>query len=1106
MAGMMRYSTFSYALVAAVFGAGTLAGCGGCEAKASVQGRVASAEGFGQAQSALEQALGKESGLGRQTQALTLEGISVYLFERIEDIEELHDLIEAGAEHVADMGDGQWIFVDSREPESDGSFSFPELTPGHYSLQLDQPEFGGVAYGVDGTDFHLEAGQTVSLILPLVSTFEINAPGLVTGEREYGDNSEYRSPDGAIIDEESGLIIGGGDGLWVLDPDSETIHSLFSSSLFGSEPEGYHLVAYSPGLNEVFFVFANRIVAVDLAVFDDVEPGQALDYDDPEVRLAIGDKVRWRLIGEDMTERMSALRWGPVNRRNALGWFFSEDESLLYVTVTNEIHDDQSRVMVMETDTLSVRRLIFGEVIAYNAYVDQLVLRTDNRIALVDASAMRDVAEVGMLSDLGVAPVPESGKYYVAHVEFAADDTPVPFIAVVDEEGEIISYHRASDLLGMDYDPDPGAPWFDSTGEYFMLGTQGFRVLDDGGFEYLGLTVPLSESFENRVECNAQRVFDPVNRYEIWFDYEDCYDLVGVMAIISTDRGNIPISIRVNSANVLLHPPSGRAFVFDDHINVSVVHYADPMAAERPSFTRIVTGEEHLEPGQECSADERCPFEQICLQRTDTAWTGNCMENVRSPFLRFCGGLTGIECDDGFTCELSNPTNPDSLGVCMGCPERDYENHGPRCGPDGECIAGFSCNEGGRCVPQACMNDADCGDGEVCGMVRDVGRACMTPGPLESGEICYAPDECQSGVCMDPHLESGPSGFCTTSCAQNADCPDDFLCQHFTTPWPICVHEEWALSGYRAHDHCSDCAEDAICSDRGGDDCQVGFFPGPLTCSIGIECSSDLECALPGSCVHLKILRSDEQLYDDERICGFPCSQNADCPWDADCINGTCSVTRQYENDRGYFCEDGQGCPDDQWCLGLQFPSDPFHCTDEQPCDHDSECEDGLECFGICSHGCGTDWDAAPNECGEGLQCVYDGDSFFGPICMPPACDCPDTGGPTPNCRLDTRDCSFRQNCALALCDGTYGPPDPNDPEERTCCRPGNPCGLSQEDLCKCPPTCDFWTQAYCCHYGDVCPGAANPASLCPDGYECRLLDYDDSIHQAYGFLCVGTD
>ncbi len=1104
---MMRHSTLYPALVAVIVGAFSWAGCGGCEGrKASVQGRVASAEGFGQASSALEQEQRKKSGLGQQSQALTVEeGISVGLFRRIPDVDELNNLIDAGAERASDMGDGHWIFVDSREPEPDGSFSFPNLAPGHYSLQLEQPEFGGAAYGADGTDFHLEPGQTISLILPLVSTIEVDAPGLLTGSREpFVDGvNDYRSADGAIMDEESGLIIGGGGGLWTLDPDNEALNSLFSATLFGSRPDrDLQVVAYAPARNEAFVVFANRVVAVDLTVFDDVEPGRALEYDDPQVRLDIGDKVRWRFIDPAMTEHMSALRWGPSH---SLRWFFSADESLLYVTVSHGTHGFAHRVMVLETDTLSVRRMLFGEVIAYNAHVDQLVLRTADGLVLVDASAMRDVADVEVESDLGVAPVPDSGEYYVAYTKLAADDRRVPFIALVDDEGGIVSDQRASELFGMAYDPDPGTPWFDSTGEYFMLGTQGFRLLEDGGFEFLGLSVPLGQLFENRVGCNAQRVFDPVNRYEIWFDSGGCPDLPSAMAIISTDRGNIPISIRVNSANVLLHPPSGRAFVLDDNNNISVVHYADPNAVGRPAFTRLVTGEEHLGRGQECSADEPCPFEEVCVGRTDTAWTGHCMENLRNPFLIYCGGLTGIECDDGYTCDLFNPTNPDSLGFCRGCPERDYENHGPRCNPDGECIAGFSCNDSGRCVPQACMSEEDCEDGEVCGMVRNVGRVCVTPGPLETGEICHGPEECHSGVCIDTvngsdefrfmdYDSSGPFQLCTTPCVRGADCPEGSQCAHIETPWPVCIHEEWVLSGYGDKPTCSPaCDEDAICSERwGASHCQVGFVPGVFECTehmavrLTVECSSNDECALPASCVPFD---------QEEGVCGVPCSRNDDCPWDAECINGVCNVTSQFNED-AYRCEGGAGCPDHLWCLDVwfYFLSEQHFCVDEDACYSDSDCPGDLECMGICTRSCPAP--ASADVCPGGFQCVSDSEAPEG-LCLPPVCDCPDAGGVNTVCHADTGRCLFPQTCAPASCDGTYGPlVDPADPEAGTCCQDDNPCGLEREEICQCPPSCDFWLADHCCH-GEDCPAAGQELPSCPEGYSSLLGE-----NQAYGFFC----
>lgn len=299
------------------------------------------------------------------------------------------------------------------------------------------------------------------------------------------------------------------------------------------------------------------------------------------------------------------------------------------------------------------------------------------------------------------------------------------------------------------------------------------------------------------------------------------------------------------------------------------------------------------------------------------------------------------------------------------------------------------------------------------------------------------------------------------------------------------------------------CDENAICSERWGSSrCQVGFFPGVFECSeeemtmrINVECSSDAECALPASCVSIQ---------DGSGVCGFRCSSSADCPWDAECMNGTCVVTGPYwSHEQAYYCEGGNGCSDDKWCLNIYdfFLGEKFYCVDEDPCYSHSDCTGDLQCMGICTRNCLLP-DSA-DVCPDGFQCVSNADAPEG-VCLPPVCECPDTGGPKTACEADTGRCFFPQTCAPAVCDGTYGPlVDPGDPDAGTCCQDGNPCGLNQEEICQCPPACDFWTAHYCCHHEDICPSEDNPASLCPEGYECQLTDHGDSVMQAYGFFCV---
>lgn len=135
--------------------AGAATACSGCDKTGSVQGRIAWGEGFARTEKALKAAPRQESDLGRLEQALSLEGVSVDLLRRLEEDEEPGGTDEV----VEDFGYGRWVIQETAEPVADGSFAFSELSRGYYAVRLDQPEFGGVAYGADGTDFYLGAGK-----------------------------------------------------------------------------------------------------------------------------------------------------------------------------------------------------------------------------------------------------------------------------------------------------------------------------------------------------------------------------------------------------------------------------------------------------------------------------------------------------------------------------------------------------------------------------------------------------------------------------------------------------------------------------------------------------------------------------------------------------------------------------------------------------------------------------------------------------------------------------------------------------------------------------------------------------------------------------------
>lgn len=996
------------------------------------------------------------------------------------------------------VGDGSdpddWRVVESTRPAPDGSFAFSSVETGRYALRLSQPEFGGAGYGVDATDFTLGDGETVRLVLPLLSTIHVEAPGV----------SGSMSPDGApVLDEATGRVHGvSGDGYWVLDPDAGTVHVLASRMLFklhsARGAPGVNVLL--PGRNAFLTIVQNRIVSVQLDIFGDEGTSEVLHYEDPDTREVIGERVRWRLLPERILEQLPA---GVV-----LGAYPSRDNRTLYISLSNtppwgtdNWQPGLGVTMVIDLDTLAVRRIIQGEARTYHPLTDQLVFHGPDGVLLVDASAIRDVASAPLAANLGVAPIPGVGQFMVAWSQINNEGAEIPFLARIDGEGNVLQEGRAAEVLGLGADPAAGAPSFDREGEVFMLGPQGYRVLPGGGFEAIGVQVPPGLAFQERVACNRRRVFDPVNRYELWYDCGTNEDGRDAMAILSADRGNIPVSVRVNGAQMVVDPIRGRAIFLTWGANASIVHYADPTAAARPANLDIQVDPAALQPGPACSDTEPCPSDQVCVGRTDTAFSGNCQPNRRAPWRVRCGGLTQVPCDDGYTCALSNPTNPQSTGVCEGDLHRDYESHGILC-EDGSCPDGFFCHAEGRCVPRGCRSDAECEPGEVCGLVAGTGRVCVSSGPWPDGALCTQPTDCAGGACVPTgFMPSAPSGLadgeslpfnvCATGCFANRDCADGQDCVAGRELWPVCVDRVGPFGPEDLAACTVTCAPHEVCQ---GSRCATGVWPAPVRTDTHGECAVDVDCPVPAQCLRGPSISTR---------CGFWCNRNRDCPWDAECFEGTCLANHLGPGDpmARYRCADETGCDDHQQCIEVWFfgQENPRFCVDEDPCVDDGDCAAGESCVGICAPDCQALDGLSADDCPQGWQCVHRDQSFnWSPHhCLPPVCDCPPAGNRNVSCSLEpTPICSFRQPCAYAPCDGTFGPDNPDPEASGSCCAPGNPCGLSGPELCQCPPSCDWWRPDDCPDRFDGMPETGG-AALCPTGWSCAA-----TAERPYGWRC----
>jgi len=964
-----------------------------------------------------------------------------------------------------------WPTEQKKSANPDGTFTFDDVEPGRYAIEIDSGEFGG-EYAVDSTEFSLGDGQTVNLVLPIFTNIWIEG---------------HHSQGNPVLEPESGRVFLAGGGVWwrpgggifmpdgregsgitALDVDRLTAVVLRSDVMF---KDGVLIPVLLPGNEALLVVGTDRVYRIDLALFADTTASRVMDYDDLAFRREHHDMVRFRLVPSVLRNHMR--EFGDAHRT-----YLSADGSVLYFTIDGTGNNGLpvgTMTLVIDTETLEVVRQIPSSCVGYNPHSDHLYFVDFSAagVLIVDGATRMDLAFASLAGQghfKGLAPVPGTSDFLVVTATQNNDDNWVAFISLFDEQGDQLQHERAKDYLGVSFDPEAGAPAFDESGEFFMLGSAAFRILAEGVFEHVKVRIPPGKRFLERIACNPHRMVDPVNRYELWYG---CPERNRPMALISLDQDNIPVGVKAGGGRPLLDWRRGRMFFFTG-LNVAIVHYADPTARLRPAWADMSdVGADFFEPGAFCTQTTACEGSQICLQNTDTSPTGQCRENERLPYLTYCGGLGRLPCDPGFTCQLSNPTNPDSLGICDGTPPLDFWNRGILCSDESPCPEGMTCNAG-RCHPLSCLADDDCAPGQVCGSIPFLGRVCIQPGPLPDGALCFLSSECASGSCVVDVTSLGNDvrRFCRRPCWQDAGCAANERCATLHPPleevlrhFPHCFPQDRVSCG---------CDEVTLCEGGICNCCTVGMRYPKSTCTPGQPNCED-------ACLPPSVPMPSDLAFD--RPCALPCRRNADCPWAADCFRGYCLISNNVSmGDVFRPCNNGAGCTQDESCASLStgWPIAEYFCFTMDSCATPADCPLGQDCIGVCTNPC-----TKGSDCDAGKECVAGtnyGDNYH---CLNTLCGCQGSLAGEAVCDIFNDQCVLQVPCSPSACE-----------ESAPVCNPANDSGHNNL-ACVCP-ACSWNTSCLASHLWEPGFTPSIPVNTCPPDFTCHTHSGNP-----IGFSCV---
>jgi hypothetical protein len=302
----------------------------------------------------------------------------------------------------------------------------------------------------------------------------------------------------------------------------------------------------------------------------------------------------------------------------------------------------------------------------------------------------------------------------------------------------------------------------------------------------------------------------------------------------------------------------------------------------------------------QCTQDSQCPNGQQCIG-------GQCQNQVMNE------GMIGDLCNPGSPC-LNN----------LVCVNGGQDNFCTQTCSGNECPLGWQCqqvqsNQGviGLCLPGQ-----------------------EDQGTLEFGELCQNGPECLSGLCAS----NGQTAFCTQSCVNDENCPDQATCYSLRQGGGACVPNSDSSNPNNpnpteSNDYGQSCQGREECeSDVCVDDGQITFCS--ELCSDQDPCPNQDECyplesgqgvCIPGSGNSGMMTPPDSSTTNNGPL-GF----NEECTSGNECESGLC-----VNNGQRRFCTqeclDDRMCPMDTVCSVLQGgggvcdPNAPLNDTPMNP-------------------------------------------------------------------------------------------------------------------------------------------------------------------------------